>query len=241
MSKRLGMPRLVVRARVEELRANPVLFSFRPEQAAASDRQTGVSPKLGVRPGGIVEWLTASEGAGAMTLASQIVSECQSSSGGVWAIVDSSRECFSPALSGWGIDPSRILVLRPATLDEACWTVEQSLRCPGIAATWAWVDPRIPARVLRRWQLAAEVGGGVGMLFRPVESRRQPVWADMRLMITPRAGGQEETRRVQVDVLYRRGGLGGGAGVWEIDHATGVVHLVPEVAHSATAERAARA
>jgi len=110
-----------------------------------------------------------------------------------------------------------------------------------VSATWAWIDWRIPERVHRRWQMAAEVGGGVGLLFRPIGARREPVWADLRLLVTPQAGGQGETRRVNIEVLYRRGGKGGSARAWEIDHAAGNVRLVPEVAHPATAERAARA
>ena len=97
------------------------------------------------------------------------------------------RECYVPALSGWGIDPSRILVLRPATLQETCWAIEQCLRCPGVSATWAWVDQRIPERVHRRWQLAAEVGGGVGLFFRPVQARREPDLG--RLTIAGHAAG----------------------------------------------------
>jgi hypothetical protein len=81
----------------------------------------------------------------------------------------------------------------------------------------------------------------VGIFFRPESARREPAWADLRLLVTPLAGGQGETRRVRIDVLYRRGGLGGIAQVWEIDHAEGVVRLVPEVADPTAAERAARA
>ena len=46
---------------------------------------------------------------------------------------------------------------------------------------------------------------------------------------------------MNIEVLYRRGGLGGSAQAWEIDHAAGLVRLVPEVADPTTAERAARA
>src|SRR5207245_6291702 len=108
---------------------------------------------------------------------------------------------------------SRTLLVCPATQQEACWAIEQCLRCPGVSATWAWVDQRIPTQVHRRWQLAAEVGGGVGLFFRPESARREPAWADLRLLVTPRAGGQGETRRVRIEVLYRGGGLGGVARV----------------------------
>jgi protein ImuA len=192
-----------------------------------------------VRPGGIAEWLVAGEGAGAVTLALQMVA--QSITAGVWAIVDLAREFYLPAWIGWGIPPEQILVIRPATLQEACWSIEQCLRCQGVSATWAWVDQRFPARVHRRWQMAAESGGGVGMFFRPAQARREPIWADLRMMVTPRPGGQGDTRRLHIEVLYRRGGLGGCPQAWEIDHAAGLVHLVPEVANPATANRAARA
>jgi hypothetical protein len=89
--------------------------------------------------------------------------------------------------------------------------------------------------------MAAEVGGGVGLFFRPVWAQREPVWADLRLLVTPQSGGHGETRRVKIEVLYRRGGLGGSIQAWEIDHAAGNVRLVPEVADPATAERKARA
>jgi cell division inhibitor SulA len=241
MSGPVSVPRPRVQETVEGLRSQPGLFSFREiAEKAESTTQGGLSSPLFLRPGGIVEWLVASEGAGAMTLALQILSQSSMCSG-TWAVMDTARECYLPAMSGWGIDPNRILVLRPATLQETCWSIEQCLRCPGISATWAWVDRRIPARVHRRWQMAAEVGGGVGMLFRPVETRREPVWADSRLLVTPRSGGQGETRRLIIEVLYRKGGLGGSTQAWEIDYAAGLVRLVPEVANPTTANRAARA
>jgi hypothetical protein len=241
MSGRLSSSRPRVRETVEELRSSLGLFSFQGDMASAeSASQGGLSPQLLPRPGGIVEWLVAREGVGAVTFALQIMS--QSSGGrGVWAVVDTARECYFPALAGWGIEPSKILVLRPANLQETCWSIEQCLRCPGVSATWAWVDQRVPERVHRRWQMAAEVGGGAGMFFRPVQTQRGPIWADSRFLVTPQAGSRGETRLVRIEVLYRRGGLGGRTQTWEIDHAAGLVRLVPEVAHPTTANRAAGA
>jgi protein ImuA len=241
MSRNLSSSGREARKTLEELREHPGLFSFRGDvPAAGSTVQHGVFPQLGIRPGGIVEWLAARPGAGALTAALQVMSP-NFRGGGAWAIVDAARECYVPALTGWGIDPSRTVLLRPATLRETCWAIEQCLRCPGVSATWAWVEQRIPGRVQRRWQLAAEVGGGVGLFFRPEPARREPVWADLRLLVTPQSGGRGESRRVHIEVLYRRGAGGGRAQVWEIDHAAGTVRVVPEVAAATTAERAARA
>jgi protein ImuA len=240
MSGQSRYTRLHGRETVEELRSSLGLFSFQGNGAPAeSPFGTSLSSPLGVRPGGIIEWLVDGEGAGAVTLALQVVS--RSARDGTLAVVDSARDLYVPALPGWGIKLDEILVIRPATLQETCWSIEQCLRCPGIRATLAWVDNRIPARVHRRWQMAGESGGGVGMFFRPAQARREPIWADLRLMVTPRPGGQGGTRRLYIEVLYRRGGLGGCPQAWEIDHAAGLVRLVPEVANPATANRAARA
>jgi protein ImuA len=241
MSGHLSPSRDEVRERVKKLRGHLGLFSFQNDSPTVeSVIQNGSLPELGLRPGGIVEFLVAREGAGASTAALQIMSR-SAGSRGFWAIVDPARECYAPALGGWGIDHGRLLVLRPVTLPESCWAIEQCLRCPGVSATWAWVDGRIPARVHRRWQLAAEVGGGVGYFFRPITARREAVWSDLRLLVTPQAGGDGETRRVNIEVLYRRGGRGGSPQSWEIDHAAGLVRLVPEVADPANVERKARA
>ncbi len=241
MSGHLSPSRNDIRERVRELRRSLGIFSFQSDAPAIEPMiKNGSLPDLGVQPGGIIEWLAAREGAGSVSAALQIMSR-SSADRGMWAIIDPARECYVPALSGWGIDPSRILVLRPETLQEACWAIEQCLRCPGVSATWARVDQKIPERVHRRWQLAAEEGRGVGLFFRPVSARREPVWADLRLLVTPQARGNGDTRRMNIEVLYRRGGRGGNPQSWEIDHAAGLVRLVPEVADPATAERKARA
>jgi protein ImuA len=230
-----------VRETVSDLRRRLGLFSFQRDAATyESVARNGSGADLGLRPGGIVEWLAAAPGAGAVASAMQMMAR-PSVAGGVVVIVDGAGECYAPALSGWGISPVQTLLVCPGTRQEACWAIEQCLRCPGVSIVWAWVDERFSTQVHRRWQMAAEVGGGVGVFFRPESARREPTWADLRLLVTPLAGGQDEARRVRIDVLYRRGGLGGAAQVWEIDHAEGVVRVVPEVADPAAAERAAGA
>jgi hypothetical protein len=224
------------RPAVAELRKRFELFSFEhdgstTEPTAQHDSLLG----LDLRPGGIIEWLAAAPGAGALASALQVMWR-RATADGVLAIVDPASECYAPALPGWGISHGQTLIVRPTTRHEACWAIEQCLRCPGVWATWAWVEHRNPARVHRRWQLAAEQGGGVGIILRPESARREPVWADVRLLVTPRPGGRGETRQVRIDVLYHRGGLGGTAQIWEIDHAEGVVRLVPAVANSTAAE-----
>lgn len=241
MPRRLQPPTREALDRVEALRARLGLFSFRDGARRDEGRsRDGGVPDLELGAGSIVEWLTTAPGAGAGTSAFRMVSR-RVGGRGAFVIVDPSGEAYAPALTGWGLDPARLLILRPSSLREACWGIEQCLRCPGVSATWAWIGRGLPTTVLRRWKMAAASGGGVGLLFRPDTARRDPAWSDIRLRVTPLPGGQGESRRIKIDVLYRRGGLGGGAQVWEIDHATGDVRLVPEVAHPAAADGAARA
>ncbi len=202
-------------------------------------------------------------GGSAFTAALPIVARCLEGRGqGFWAMVDAAGEFHAPALSGWNIDPRRALIVRPRSLWETCWAIEQCLRCPGVSVTGAWLDRPVSLRAHRRWQLAAEEGGGAGFIFRPAWARREPVWADLRLLVTPLTRGPSDarpsyqpeapardrlvtppasspgdTRRVRIEVLYHRGDYGGTAQTWEIDHAAGLVRLVPEVADSKAASR----
>ncbi len=228
--------------KVKELRERLGMFSFESEGGRREcGERAGSVPglDLDLRPGVIVEWLVARPGSGAWTSTLGILSRCLDGRG-TWAIVDPPGEVYVPALSGWGVDPSRALLLRPSTLHETCWVIEQCLRCPGVSVTWAYIENRLSPTVLRRWKMAAEAGGGLGLLFRPDLARREPTWADLRLRVSPLSGGQGEARRIRIDVLYRRGGLGGIAQVWEIDHAAGDVRLVPQVVHPTAAERSGR-
>jgi len=156
------------------------------------------------------------------------------------AVVDATAETLGPAIAAWGLPIDRLMMIRPPDTQSAWWAVEQCLRSRGIAATCAWVE-RVPERMLRRWQLAAEAGGSIGLFFRPIEVRREPSWAEFRILVTPQVSTTGETRRVRLEVLYRRGGLGDGAALVEIDHEAGVVQLLSPMAHSVPVPHAAGA
>ena len=65
MSGHLNLSRDEVRETVEKLRGHLGLFSFQNDvPTAESVIENGSLPELGIRPGGIVEWLVAREGAG---------------------------------------------------------------------------------------------------------------------------------------------------------------------------------
>jgi protein ImuA len=197
-------------------------------------------PPAARRTGILVEWLSEDAGSGAATLAMQGVRKHLDQHSGAWAVIDCGGDLNPVAAAGWGIDPQRLLVIRPSGPTEVWWSTEQCLRCAGVAVTWCWAR-ELPERVVQRWKRAVEEGGGVGMLFRPASVRRQPSWADVRWLVRALPNADFQGRRIRVELLSCRGGFGGAAIDLEIDHAAGAVRVVPELASATSAARPARA
>ena len=196
-------------------------------------------PHRGLERGSLVEWLSPVAGSGAAILALQGVRAALEQQQ-VWAVVDSTGEFHASAAEGWGVSLESLLLLRPATEADALWTVEQCLRCPAVGVTWIQED-RLPDRVVQRWKIAAEVGGGLGVLFRPAEAARRASWADVRWRVQPRPMLTAAERRVRVELLACRGAFAGGSVELDVNDATGDVRLVSAVAGATTAVRAAGA
>lgn len=197
----------------------------------------GLLPHHGICRGGLVEWLTPDIGMGAVSLALMGVRTALSQ-GGWWVVIDLRGDFFPAAVSGWGVPLERLLVLRPATPQDAGWAFEQALRCTGVAVAWHWVG-RVSERALQRWKVAAESGGGQGILFRSLAARRQASWADVRWQVQPLPGGWLSARRLRVELSYCRGVLGGNYVDLECDDETGRVCLAASLANSAAVPRTA--
>lgn len=82
------------------------------------------------------------------------------------------------ALSGHGmrtlgLDPGRVLLVEAKSEADRLWVLEEALRCEGLTAAIVELDPlrgRMGPReqtAYRRLQLAAEKGGGLGLVIRP--------------------------------------------------------------------------
>ena len=140
-------------------------------------------PAGGFRPGTLVEWLAEDEGCGAGTLALMAVAET-TRAGGAFVVIDNDGEFHPVTAAELGIDPADTIIVRPENKNDAIWSLEQSLRCQGVAAAMGWVG-RLDSHVFRRLQLAVETGGGIGFLMRPAGIRREASWADVRLLVQP--------------------------------------------------------
>lgn len=102
-------------------------------------------------------------------------------------------------LAQHGVDTSKLLIIRPDTVRDLHWTVEESLRAGTCSAVLAWPGS-MDIKVIRRLQLAAEAGNTLGLLFRPEQAANEPSTAALRLTLQASATGSE------VKVIKRRGG-----------------------------------
>jgi len=185
-------------------------------------------PRHGFPCGSLVEWLAAGDGTGAESLAIGTAAQA-AAEGGAIVVLDRRRQLYPPAAARAGIDLERLIVVQAAAPADEQWALDQALRCPAVAATVAWPE-RLDGRTFRRLQLAAEAGGGLGLLVRPPRARDEPSWAEVRLWVEPLpAASREAGRRLQIDLLRCRGQVEGQRVELEVDDATRTVHLAPAV------------
>jgi len=95
---------------------------------------------------------------------------------------------YAPALAMAGVELGRVLLVQAHTRDERLWALEQTLRSGACGACLGWIGAA-DFRVLRRLQLAAEAGRGLGVLFRPAVFAVQHSPAALRLRPGPRQAG----------------------------------------------------
>ena len=155
---------------------------------------------MGERSGSVLE-LVGTDPA-VITLAIWLAGRCGQSR---VVIIDQARHIFPLAFSPLGLSWDRLLVVHPPNDRLALWAVEQSLRCPGVGATLCRLGPRVGATALRRLKLAAEAGGGLGLLCRP--TAREAPFSDLRLAVGSVASAAADTLRprLEIETVYRRG------------------------------------
>ncbi len=106
---------------------------------------------------------------------------------------------YPPALLQWGINLSRILVVRPRQESEALWSAEQALSSGNCAAVLMWLDT-LDDYSSRRLQLAAEKGKSWAIAFRPLAALSKASAAALRIQLIPGEKGTD------LGILKSRGG-----------------------------------
>jgi hypothetical protein len=186
-----------------------------------------ILPENGFRHGTLVEWLASGPGDGTATLAFRAAVRAAGGDGRAVVVMDASGEFYPLAAIALGIEPSRLIVVHPGSQADHTWALDQALRCPAVAAAVAWPDKgKLDGRAFRRLQLAAEQGGGLGLLIRPAAVRGEPSWADVRLLVEPLQSKSPygRPRRLRVVLLRCRGGRGERAVEVEIDDESHPLH-----------------
>ena len=198
----------------------------------------GCLPDGGLPAGALVELLAAAEGGGAWTLALLLAERARGAHKAL-VVADARGWFYPPAASKLGADLGRCIVVRPASARETAAALRQALLCPAVGAALGWFDRLSPSEC-RRLQLAAETGGGVGLLLRPHTALRTPSFAVLRLLVRP-VPAREFPRRIGVEVVRARGAAAGQSLVLEIDDETGHVRVPPGVAAPAAGAAQRRA
>jgi protein ImuA len=163
----------MLRQRIGQMRPNA-------ERFATQSIIDSLLPSKSFRRGTLVELL----GGGTM-LAAVIARESLRDDGAI-VVVDTAHRFYPPAAARAGIDLERLIVVQPRQSD---WAITQALSCAAIDAVLCWPH-QVKDTMYRRWQLAAERGGSIGLLVRPVAARGSPSWADVRIVVESEALGR---------------------------------------------------
>ncbi len=173
--------------------------SAAPLRAEASGHATldAVLPGGGWPLGALSEILHPRPGVGELSLALPLLARLTRAKKHV-AFVAPPFIPYAPALANAGVELRYTLVVEPREVADALWSVEQLLHAQA-GAVLLW-QPRIDTTALRKLQLAAETGGGIGLLYRPLAAMSESSVAGLRLRI-----GREDSGVPSVEVLKCRG------------------------------------
>ncbi len=200
--------------------------------------------------GGLVEWLAEGRGTGSMCLALWASRAAWHDS--LLVMIDSQRELHAPAAVPFAVDLSKTVFIRPERPPDALWSLEQALRTRGVGAVVCDVEQLSP-QACRRLQLAAETGGGLGILLRPAKARGQPSFAEYRFLVQPlpppiqvaerlgyvaeslRDSASAVSRRWRVELLRGRKRFGGDSVIVELCDGPNGLSLAAELASATPA------
>jgi protein ImuA len=117
-------------------------------------------------------------------------------------------EAWPPGLLRFGLRPEQLVLVRAPRPADALWAMEEALRCRAVSGVLL-VSPGIGLTAGRRLMLAAEVGGGLGLLLRPDSEKAGPAVALTRWRVGPLPALEPDEPHWQVELLRARGGAGG--------------------------------
>lgn len=217
--------------------------SARPSTSPAIPLGCGLGrlfPAHELPAGSLIELVASADGAGAWTLA-LLLAKYACGDRKMLLVADHQRSFYPPAAVKLGIALRHMVIIRSPQPRDTLLAASQALRCPAVGAVIGQFE-RLTEREVRRLQLAAETGGGIGVLVRPITVKSTPSFATVRLLLSPCPPGEERVRRrqVSVEVLRCRGDREGRTVLLEIDDETGDVRAFSDLAAAARPSGPAR-
>lgn len=200
---------------IEKLLQNPRVWRGRSSAANGQGLASGYArldlhlPGGGWPPHALTEILLARYGSGELKLLMPALARLsqagrdgttgEADTAGWIAWIAPPFQPYPPALLQWGVDLSRVLVVRPKSADEALWAAEQALSSGNCAAVLLWSDALNDVSS-RRLQLAAESGKSWAIAFRSLDALSQSSAAALRVRLVSSAEG------TALDIVKSRGG-----------------------------------
>lgn len=149
--------------------------------------------------------------------------------GGACIWISVARTLFPPSLKTFGIEPDRVIFIDLQRIKDALWTLEEALKCPGIAAVIAEI-PEISFTQSRRLQLVVEQSKVTGFILRTSTRAASTTACVTRWKITSLPSELEDGMpgvgypRWQVELLKVRNGR---PGAWKMEWAEGKCVVIP--------------
>ena len=171
-------------------------------------RSTGFSQLDNILPGrgwphkGLMEIITPHWGMGELQLLIPLMRSIVEQ--GQWILwISPPYLLYAPALIQAGINTDRVLLVKPDTsCKDALWSMEKALQTGDCGLVLAWQN-WLPNKVLRRLQLAADVGNTLGVLFKHHDSEHSP--SLMRLKIEDSPTVDVHSNESEVTLIKARG------------------------------------
>lgn len=150
----------------------------------------------------------------------------------LWCVDGSARAAlYGPGLVGFGLPPARVVVVRCRDRTELLWAMEEGLRTQALAAVVGEPPGTVDLTASRRLQLAAETGGGLGIVLHPNRAGRFAASALESRWRVEAAPGRDVLRpRWMVTLARCRGGAQGSNWIVERHEKTGDFAVVAEAA-----------
>jgi hypothetical protein len=129
----------------------------------------------------------------------------------------------------------QIFLLRPKNAEDEVWALAECMGCRGVAVTVAR-PPQLSRIQARRLQLAAERGGGVGVLIRPHGGAGSRHHAAVTRWLVEPARGERTVQRWKIQLIHGHGGLLNQSVYLEYSRETHRVRATTELADRSVAK-----